>query len=106
MPRYLLQASYTAQGASGILKKGGSQRRAAVEQLMKDIGGKVEAFSFSFGEQDAVAIADMADNVTMAAHSVTINASGAVRLKTTVLLTPEEIDQASKKTVSYRPPGE
>ena len=66
----------------------------------------MEAFSFSFGEQDAVAIADMADNVTMAAHSVTINASGAVRLKTTVLLTPEEIDQASKKTVSYRPPGE
>jgi len=34
-----------------------------------------------------------------------IAASGAVTLKTTALMTPEEIDQAVKKTPNYRPPG-
>ncbi len=106
MPKYLLQASYTAEGAKGILKDGGSKRREVVEELLKSVGGKVEAFYFSFGESDAVAIVDGPDNVTAAAHSLAVNASGAVTLKTTVLLTPEEIDQATRKTVSYRPPGQ
>ena len=106
MPRYLLQASYTAGGAKGILKDGGSKRRAAVEELLKSVGGKVEAFYFSFGESDAVAIVDCPDNGAAAAQSLAVNASGVVTLKTTVLLTPEEIDQATKKTVSYRPPGQ
>ena len=106
MPKYLLQASYTAEGAKGILNEGGSKRRAAVEELLKSVGGKVEAFYFSFGDSDAVAIVDGPDNGTAAAQSLAIKASGAVTLKTTVLLTPEEIDQATKKTVSYRPPGQ
>ena len=48
MPKYLLQASYTAEGAKGILKDGGSKRRAVVEELLKSVGGTVEAFYFSF----------------------------------------------------------
>jgi uncharacterized protein with GYD domain len=105
MPKYLTVASYTAEGAKGLLKEGGTARRAVVEKLLKGLGGHLEAFYFAFGEDDVYLITDGPDNVTTAAMSLTISASGAVRTKTVVLLTPEEMDQAAKKTVKYRPPG-
>ena len=106
MPKYLVQASYTTEGTKGLLKDGGSKRRAAVEQILAALGGKLEAFYYAFGEADAFVIVNLPDNVTAAALSLAVNASGAVSLKTTTLLTPEEIDQATKKAVSYRPPGQ
>ena len=106
MPKYLIQASYTAEAAKGILKSGGSARRAAAQQAIESVDGKMEAFYFAFGEDDAFVIIDAPDNASLAAASLAINASGAVRTKTTVLLTPEEIDKAAKKTVRYRPPGQ
>jgi uncharacterized protein with GYD domain len=105
MPKYLLAASYTAEGAKGLLKDGGSKRRAAAEQAINSTGGKLEAFYFAFGEDDAYVIIDAPDNAAIVAASLAINASGAVRTRTTVLLTPEEIDQATKKGVTYRAPG-
>lgn len=105
MPKYLVQASYTVEGTKGLLKDGGSKRRAVAEEAVKSLGGRLEAFYFAFGETDVFAIADMPDNASAAAVSLAVTASGAVRAKTTVLLTPEEMDQAAKKTVSYRPPG-
>jgi uncharacterized protein with GYD domain len=105
MPKYLTVASYTAEGAKGLLKEGGTARRAAVEKLMKSLGGRLEAFYFAFGDNDAYIITEGPDNVTIAAVSLSVTASGAVRGKTIVLLTPEEIDQAAKKTVKFRPPG-
>ena len=105
MSKYLIQASYTAEGAKGLLKEGGTARRAVVEKLLEGLGGHLEAFYFAFGEDDVYLIADGPDNATSAAMSLTISASGAVRTKTIVLLTPEEMDQAAKKTVKYRPPG-
>ncbi len=106
MPKYLIQASYTAEGTKGVLKAGGSARRSAAQQALESVDGRLEAFYFAFGEDDVFAILDAPDNVSVAAAALTIAASGAVNLKTTVLLTPEEIDQASKKTVRYRPPGQ
>jgi uncharacterized protein with GYD domain len=105
MPKYLTVASYTNEGAKGLLKEGGTARRAAVEKLMKSIGGKLETFYFAFGDHDAYIISEGPDNVTAAAISLAVNASGAIKTKTIVLLTPEEIDQATKKTVKFRPPG-
>ena len=105
MPKYLFQASYTTEGARGVLKDGGSKRRRVVEELLKSVGGKVDAFYFGFGESDAIAIVDAPDNGTVAAHALAINASGGVKLKTTVLITPEEIDEASQLSISYLPPG-
>ena len=105
MPKYLIQATYTATGTKGLLKEGGSRRRTAVNILMKELGGSVEAFYYSFGESDVVAIVDVPDNVTAAAVSLTIGASGRLTLKTTPLLDPTEIDEATKKTVTYSPPG-
>ena len=105
MAKYLLQASYSAEGTKGLLKDGGSKRRAAAEAALKGVNGKLEAFYYAFGETDVFAIADVPDNISAAALSLAVSASGAVKTQMTVLLTPEEIDQATKKTVSYRPPG-
>jgi uncharacterized protein with GYD domain len=105
MPKYLVQASYTQEGTKGLLKEGGTKRRAAVEQLVKQLGGKLDGFYFGFGDADAFVILDVPDNITAVALSLAVNASGAVALKTVPLLTPEEVDQATKKTVNYRAPG-
>lgn len=105
MPKYLIAASYTADGAKGLLKEGGTARRTAAEQALKSAGAKLEGFYFAFGEDDAYVIVDAPDNASMAAASVAINATGAVHSKTTVLMTAEEMDQATKKSVTYRAPG-
>jgi uncharacterized protein with GYD domain len=104
--RYLWQASYTKEGIRGLLEEGGSSRRDAIERVVvDDLGGVVEAFYFAFGDQDVYVIAEVPDPETAAAISMTITASGAARVETTVLLTPEEVDAAVKKSVAYRPPG-
>jgi uncharacterized protein with GYD domain len=105
MAKYLIQASYKAEGIKGLLKEGGSNRRASVEKSIQAIGGKVEAFYFAFGDTDVYVIADLPDNATAAALALNVTSSGTVTCKTTVLMTPEEIDAAAKKTPNYRPPG-
>jgi uncharacterized protein with GYD domain len=105
MPKYLVNASYTQTGVQGILKEGGSSRRDFIGKLLSDLGGSLEAFYFAFGDTDVVAIADLPDNEAVAALSMAVGASGAVRVTTTVLLEPEQIDAATKRTVQYRPPG-
>ena len=105
MPKYLLEASYTADGAKGLAKEGGSSRRKMVTDMVTAVNGKVEAFYYAFGDADVYIIAEMPDTVTAAALSLAVNQSGAVNLKTRILMTPEEMDQAAKKAVGYRPPG-
>lgn len=105
MAKYLLQATYTAEGARGLAKEGGSGRRKMIEEMLKSLGGRLEAFYFAFGGADVYSIAELPDAVTGAAVSLAINQSGAVRLTSVQLLTPEEMDQAAKKSVGYRPPG-
>jgi uncharacterized protein with GYD domain len=105
MPKFMIHGSYTVDGIKGVLKEGGTGRRAAVEAATKALGGKVEAFYYTFGDDDVIAIVDAPDNITAAAFSMIVAATGTVRTKTTVLLTPEEIDQAAKKSVSFRPAG-
>jgi len=105
MPKYLIQGSYSDQGLKGLLQEGGSKRREAVEQLTKGMGGRLEAFYYAFGKDDFVIIVDVPSNVDATALSLAANASGAVESRITVLITPEEVDQATKKTVKFRPPG-
>ena len=106
MPKYLIQANYVGEGVKGLLKEGGTSRRAAAEKLIKSLGGAMEAFYYAFGETDVYVIAELPDNVSVASIALTISSSGAVTARTTVLMTPEEVDQAVKKTPSYRPPGQ
>ena len=105
MPKYLTVSSYSAEGTRGLLKEGGTARREAVQKLVESLGGRLEAFYFAFGENDLYCIIEVPDNVSMAAGALTVMAAGG-SVKTVVLLTPEEIDQAAKKTVQFRPPGQ
>jgi uncharacterized protein with GYD domain len=105
MAKYLLQASYTADGAKGLLKDGGSKRLGAAKTLVESLGGKIDCMYFAFGKVDVVAIVDMPDSASAAAASLTIGASGGLSGTLTVLLTPEELDQATKKSATYTPPG-
>jgi uncharacterized protein with GYD domain len=105
MPRYLFEVDYSVEGTKGLLKEGGSKRRAALEASVKSLGGKVEALYFTYGVRDAITIVELPDGVSALALSLTVSASGSVAFKTTPLITPEEIDQAAKKKVTYRPPG-
>ena len=92
MSRYLLQASYTEEGAKGVYREGATSRRTAVGKTIKKLGGELEAFYYSFGDTDAYLIVDLPDNIAAAALSMAVNKSGAVHLRTTVLLTTEEFD--------------
>jgi len=105
MPKYLFAGSYTTEGVKGLLKDGGTKRRQAAEAALKGVGGRLEAFYFAFGSDDLYAIVDAPDHASVAAASMAIYASGAAQVKTIVLLTPEEMDQATKKSVAYTPPG-
>ena len=106
MKKYLIKASYNANGIKGLIEDGGSQRKLTVEKMLAGMGGKMESFYFAFGEHDVYVIAELPDDVAAAAVGLRINSSGLVSISTTVLLSPEDIDAASKKSVSYRAPGE
>jgi uncharacterized protein with GYD domain len=105
MAKYMWTGSYTHEGTKGLIGEGGSARKAVVEKMMASMGGKLESMYFSFGSDDVLIIVDAPDNVSAASVALTVAASGAVRGKMTVLLTPEDIDQAAKKSPAYRPPG-
>ncbi|MGQ0520381.1 MAG: GYD domain-containing protein [Actinomycetota bacterium] len=105
MAKYLIVASYTSQGVKGVIAKGGTARREAVEKMAADLGGHVESFYFAFGEGDAFVTVDLPDNVGAAAVGLAVGASGMAATRTIVLLTPEEIDRAAATQVNYAPPG-
>jgi uncharacterized protein with GYD domain len=106
MPKFLVQASYTSEGTSGLLKSSGAARRAAVEELIGSMGGKLEAFYFTFGQDDAILIVDLPDNEAALSIGFAVRASGMVQSKTTLLASIDEVDRAVKRHhAAYRPPG-
>lgn len=105
MPKYMFQASYTLEGVNGLLKVGGSSREKAIGETIESVGGNMEAFYYAFGDDDIYLIAELPDNEAATAISLQIAARGAIAIKTTVLLEPATIDEASKRVVSYTPPG-
>jgi len=106
MAKYLFTGSYTSEGAKGVLAEGGTRRREATERIVSSLGGTVEAYYFAFGSDDFYLIADLPDHAAAVAGALTGSASGALSVRTTVLLTPEDIDAAAKLSPTYRAPGE
>lgn len=104
MARYLIIASYNAEGMKGVIAHGGTARQEAVEKMLSDVGGTVESFYFAFGEGDAYVTVELPDNTTAAAVGMAVAASGMVSCKTIVLLTPAEIDRAAQTSVGYQAP--
>ena len=105
MPKYLIAASYSAEGLRGLQRDKASGRRTAVTAAVEGVGGKVEALYYALGEDDAYVIVDLPDNVSAAALGIAISGAGLARTRTTALMTVEEVDRALEKSVSYRAPG-
>ena len=105
MAKYLFEARYTVEGAKGVAKEGGTGRRTAVAKMVEGLGGKLDALYYAFGDVDVYVIVDLPDATAAAAVALATNQSGAVAVKTVVLLTAEEMDKAAKTTVNYRPAG-
>jgi uncharacterized protein with GYD domain len=105
MSKYLIQARYTADGAKGLLADGGTARRAATEKAIASVGGKMEAFYFALGDVDAYVIAELPDDVSLVALELVVNATGRINSRSVKLITPEDVDKATKKAVTYHAPG-
>jgi uncharacterized protein with GYD domain len=105
MPKYLFRSNLSAAGAAGLLKEGGTSRRAETERALGSVGGKLEGFYYAFGGTDVFIFADLPDNVSAASLHLAVAVTGAIEGETVVLLTPEEIDEATRKGAAYRPPG-
>jgi uncharacterized protein with GYD domain len=106
MAKYLALANYVGKGIEGLLKEGGTSRKEAAQKAAQSVGGNIDAFYYAFGKHDVVGIGDFPDAASAAAFSLMINASGAVSLTLTPLMTPEDIDAAAKKNLTYRAPGQ
>ncbi|MFH1330080.1 MAG: GYD domain-containing protein [Actinomycetota bacterium] len=106
MPTFLIKASYTAEGTRGLLKDGGTGRRDAVEALITSRGGTMKGFYYAFADDDLYIIADLPTNADLAAVCLAINSTAGARVKANTLLDVDEIDEAVRKAVQYRPPGQ
>jgi uncharacterized protein with GYD domain len=106
MPKYLIQARYTPEGLKGLAKDKASGRKSAIQAAMKSVKGRVESMYFALGADDVVAIIEAPDNVAAAALSLSVGSSGLVSIRTTALLTVEEVDQALALPSKYRAPGQ
>jgi uncharacterized protein with GYD domain len=105
MAKFLIEARYGPEGAKGVAAAGGTARRDAIAQLFESAGGRLEAFYFAFGETDAYVLGDLPDTETAAGLALAVNSVGAVSITTKVLLTPEQVDTAARKSIDYHPPG-
>ena len=106
MPKYLFHVNYVGEGIKGLLKEGGTKRRVAADQAFASLGGSIESMYYAFGDTDLFIIADMPDQALTVALALTLTASGALTIRTTPLMTMEDMDEASKKSPTYRAPGQ
>lgn len=105
MPKYLIHASYTAEGLKGLQKDKASGRRDALVKAMDSIGGKLNSIYYSLGDDDVIIIVEAPDISGIASVVIAASATGLVRTRTTALMTIEEVDRALTRSVSYRAPG-
>ncbi|WP_353711456.1 GYD domain-containing protein [Arthrobacter sp. K5] len=106
MTKYLFEANYVGEGIKGLMREGGTKRRAALVDALNSVGGSLESFYYAFGDTDVLGVFDIPDQASAAALSLIVNSSGSVNVRLKPLMTPEDIDEAVKKTPSYRAPGQ
>ena len=107
MPMYLTRFSYTPETWARLVEKP-EDRRAAAQQYIESVGGKLHGFWYAFGEYDGYNLWEAPDNVSMAAVAIAIGGGGALStFETTVLVSVEDTLAALEKaaSVGYRAPG-
>lgn len=105
MPKFMFHGSYTAAGAAGVLKDGGTGRMKAIDALATSLGGSIESAYWAMGVDDFYITADLPDNKAAAALSLTVGASGAVRITTAELFSAADVDELVGRRTTYRAPG-
>ena len=105
MPKYMFEATYLGQGIQGLMREGGTARREALSEALKSVGGTLESFYYAFGYYDVLGVFEAPDDASAAALSLLINSTGNVNVRLKPLLTVGDLDEAVKKTPSYRAPG-
>ena len=105
MPKFMFHGSYTAAGAAGVLKDGGSGRLKAIEALASSLGGSIESAYWAMGADDFYIVGDLPDNKAAAALSMTVGASGAVTITTAELFSAADVDEIVGRRTAYRAPG-
>lgn len=105
MAKYLIRANYVGDGIKGLMSEGGTKRQEAARAAIESVGGSLDAMYYAFGDTDVYGICDFPDEASATALSLMINASGAVTVNLTPLMTPADVDGAVAKTPSYRAPG-
>ena len=106
MAKYLFEANYVGEGIKGLLREGGTKRRDALVEALKSVGGSLESFYYAFGETDVLGVFEVPEPSDAAALSLMINSTGSVNVRLKPLMMPEDLDDAAKKTPSYRAPGQ
>ena len=107
MPMYLSRFSYTPETWARMIQNP-EDRRAAAQQYIESVGGKLHGFWYAFGEHDGYNLWEAPDNVSMSAVALAIGAGGALRsIETTVLLSVEDTLASLEKaqSIKYRPPS-
>ena len=104
MAKYLVFASYSAEGVKGFQTEKGSGRRDAVRKALTAVGAKLDQFYFTFGDHDVAMVVDAPDNTSMMAISLSAAVSGTCRMSTMPLITAEEADAAIDKHMAYPGP--
>ena len=105
MPKFLIEAAYSAEGLRGLAKDKASGREAAVRSAIAAVGGKLESLHFALGESDVFVLCECPDHVSVAALALAVSSTGLVRTKTVPLLTVAEADRALSLESEYRAPG-
>ncbi|MER7442308.1 GYD domain-containing protein [Micromonospora avicenniae] len=105
MAKFLLKSTYTVDGIKGLLMDGGSKRAEAATKAIEGLGGRVESLCFGLGAHDTYVVCELPDHKTAAALAIAIRAAGGVDTRVTPVLTPEEVDEATRKQLKYQPPG-
>ncbi|MFE9566695.1 GYD domain-containing protein [Streptomyces sp. NPDC006487] len=105
MSKYLIHVTYTGEGLKGLIAEGGSGRERAVEETLASVGGTLDWMYFALGHEDLYCVVDVPDQTDMAAVAMAARSSGAVQSWAVPLLSVSEMDEAARKTVSFRGPG-
>jgi uncharacterized protein with GYD domain len=106
MPKFLFETTYTVDGLRDLMKDQAAARRQANEKLLQSVDGKLEAFYYTMGDRDVIAIVDLPNAEAAAAVSLAGMATGLTRVRTTPLLTVEEVDRALTRKLTFRGPGQ
>jgi len=109
MAKFAVMGGYTADAWAKMIENPGD-RTAAVTKAVEALGGKLESFYWSFGDDDFLGIVEAPDDAAAAAFSVAVGSSGALRnLRTIKLISIQEgqkiLEKAKMTKAVYSPPG-